>query len=245
MPSPPQGPPKTTRVRLLAVVILALCLVGFQWLPLEGWLDSMTAWGESKGTPGALLVGLLFIPVCLLMLPASSALAYAMALAFGLWASFTGVMFGAVLGAMACFLGGRFFARDFVERHKQRRPMLAALDTVLDERSFGMIALVRLSPLFPYALVGYALGATRITFWRHALATTLAIAPQTLLTCYIGSTVGDLASSGESLTRSPMEYAMLATGILAALLVIGIISKRTKAALEAQLSASGPAQARD
>jgi len=89
------------------------------------------------------------------------------------------------------------------------------------------------------------LGATRITFWRHALATTLAIAPQTLLTCYIGSTVGDLASSGESLTRSPMEYAMLATGILAALLVIGIISKRTKAALEAQLSASGPAQARD
>ena len=123
--------------------------------------------------------------------------------------------------------------------------MLAALDTVLDERSFGMIALVRLSPLFPYALVGYALGATRITFWRHALATTLAIAPQTLLTCYIGSTVGDLATGGEAEARSPLEYAMLATGVLAALLVIGVVSKRTKGALEAQLSASSSAQVED
>ncbi|MFT5079960.1 MAG: putative membrane protein YdjX (TVP38/TMEM64 family) [Planctomycetota bacterium] len=211
------------------------------FFPLGEWVDSFATWGAERGVPGALLVGLLFVPVCLLMLPASSALAYAMALAFGLWASFAGVMFGAVLGAMACFLAGRYYARGFVERHKQNRPMLAALDTVLDERSFGMIALVRLSPLFPYALVGYALGATRITFWRHALATTLAIAPQTLLTCYIGSTVGDLATGGEAEPRSPMEYAMLAAGILAAFLVIGVISKRTKAALEVQLSAPAAA----
>ena len=106
MPSPPQGPLATARVRLLVVVLVAFCVIGLRWLPLEEWLDSLTAWGESTGAPGALLVGLLFVPVCLLMLPASSALAYAMALAFGLWASFAGVMFGAVLGAMACFLGG-------------------------------------------------------------------------------------------------------------------------------------------
>ncbi|MDE0897138.1 MAG: hypothetical protein OSB10_11200, partial [Planctomycetota bacterium] len=79
-----------------------------------------------------------------------------------------------------------------------------------------------------------------ITFGRHALATTIAIAPQTLLTCYIGSTVGDIARLGAERARNPLEYAMLAFGIAAALVVIGLISKRTKAALQAHLAPSQP-----
>jgi uncharacterized membrane protein YdjX (TVP38/TMEM64 family) len=238
MNAPQNDAHKSSAPRLLAggLALIAIGTACVVYLPLGELVDSLTAWGAKVGPMGALLVGLLFIPICLFMLPASTPLAYGMAVAFGLWTSFLGIMVGALLGAMACFLSGRTLARGFVERQKESRPLLAALDTVLDEKSFGMIALVRLSPLLPYALVGYALGATRITFGRHALATAIAIAPQTLLTCYIGSTVGDIARAGAERPRSPMEYAMLAFGIVAALLVIGLISKRTKAALQAHLA---------
>jgi uncharacterized membrane protein YdjX (TVP38/TMEM64 family) len=237
LPSKTEGARNAHTPRVVGGVLLLVLagIAGAFLLPLGEWVDSLTNWGAKAGWSGALLVGLLFVPICLFMLPASTLLAYGMAVAFGLWPSFLGIMVGANLGAMACFLAGRTLARGFVERQKETRPLLAALDSVLDESSFGMIVLVRLSPLLPFALVGYALGATRSSSWRHALATTIAVAPQTLLTCYIGSTVGDIARGSAEHERGPLEYTMLGLGILAAFVVIGVISKRTKAALEAHL----------
>jgi uncharacterized membrane protein YdjX (TVP38/TMEM64 family) len=235
------GPTGSSKRLVRGIVAIAL-VGGFGafFLPLSDWADAVANWGADAGPLGALLVGLLFVPICLFVLPVSSALAYVMAITFGLWSSFLGVMVGALLGAMACFAAGRTLARGFVERQKESRPLLAALDTVLDERSFGMIALVRLSPLLPYSLVGYALGATRVTFGRHALATAIAITPQTFLTCYIGATVGDLARGGTERARTLPEYALLIFGILAAMLVLTVISKRTRAALEERLVIEEP-----
>lgn len=221
-----------------ALVILALIGVGIAatlWLPLGEWNQALADWGQTAGPFGALLAGLLFIPVCIFMLPAT-ALTYAIAFAFGMGPAILGVEVGAVLGAAAVFLIGRHFARDIVVRNSAKHPLLGALDRVLDERSFGMLFLIRLSPLFPYALVGYAMGASRANFWRHQLATAAAILPQVTVTCWIGASVADLSRDlGTERAKAPAEYALFGIGIIAALVVLAVIARRTKAALTEKL----------
>jgi uncharacterized membrane protein YdjX (TVP38/TMEM64 family) len=215
------------------VLLIVIGVLAAKLLPLDEWTGALSDWGQEAGPSGALLVGLLFIPICVFMLPAT-ALTYAMAFAFGLWPSVLGVWAGALLGAASVFLLGRTFARDLVSRSAESHPLLGALDKVLDERSFGMLVLIRLSPLFPFALVGYALGASRAGFWRHLAATGIAILPQVTVTCWIGASVAEATGGHE---KGPLEYTLLVVGIAAALVVLAVISKRTRAALQGQLEA--------
>jgi len=234
-----ENEPKHKRGKLAIgafVLLIAAGVLAAKFLPLAEWTDALAAWGQAAGPFGALLAGLLFVPICVFMLPAT-AFTYAMAFAFGLWPSVLGVWTGALLGAAAVFFLGRTFARDLVLRNAEKHPLLGALDKVLDERSFGMLLLIRLSPLFPYSMVGYALGASRASFWRHMAATGLAILPQTIVTCWIGSSVAELSAGGAEHAKGPLEYTLVAVGILAALTVLAVISKRTKAALKTQLEA--------
>ncbi|MDF1798241.1 MAG: VTT domain-containing protein [Planctomycetota bacterium] len=232
------------KLLLLVLGLVLLASAGFaasRLLPFGEWLDALVAWAAEVGPLGAILVGLLYIPVCILLLPAT-ALTYTLAFAFGLWPAFFATVLGATLGSAAVFLLGRHLARDLVAKNAERYPLLAALDTVLDEKSFGMIVLVRLSPLFPFSVVGYALGATRIGFWRHLFATALAMLPQTFLTCYVVAGLADLSrqlGTEAQHERGPFELAMFALGILAAVAVLVAISRRTRAALQARLEGAG------
>ena len=243
--APHQAAPAPSGRRRLLVLFGGLLLLAAggtlaaKLLPLDAWIDALTTWGAQVGPLGAILVGLLFVPVCVFVLPAT-ALTYAMALAFGLWPAFCGTVVGALCGSAVVFLLGRHLARDLVARQAERMPLLGALDSVLDERSFGLIVLVRLSPLFPFAVVGYALGATRIGFWRHLAATGLAILPQTFLTCWIVTSAAEVTRdlAAEEPPASPWQTALLVVGILAALAALATVSRRTKAALEARLEAA-------
>lgn len=222
--------------RLLPIaILLAIGGAASLTLPLAEWNQALADWGQSAGPMGALLAGLLFIPVCIFMLPATT-LTYAIAFAFGMGPAVLGVEIGAVLGASASFLIGRHFARDLVARNTTKHPRLGALDRVINQRSFGMLFLIRLSPLLPFALVSYALGASRANFWRHMLATGAAILPQVIVTCWVGSSFADLTRDlGTERAKSPVEYALIGVGIVVALVTLAVIGKRTKAALSDQL----------
>lgn len=223
----------------LALVLLA-GLAAARFLPLGEWNQALADWGQTVGWTGALLAGLLFVPVCVFMLPAT-ALTYAIAFAFGWGPAVLGVEVGALLGAIAVFALGRTMARNWVREQTTKRPLLAALNNVITERSFGLLVLIRLSPLFPYALVGYALGATRAHFGRHLVATGLAILPQVTLTCWIGSRVAAFSREvGTERAKEPLEYVLMGLGAVAALVALAVISKRTRAALQAQLQGAQP-----
>ena len=104
----------TSRNKLLLMVLGLglLAAAGFaasRLLPLGEWLDALVAWAAEVGPLGAILVGLLYIPVCILVLPAT-ALTYTLAFAFGLWPAFFATVLGATLGASAVFLLGRHLA---------------------------------------------------------------------------------------------------------------------------------------
>jgi uncharacterized membrane protein YdjX (TVP38/TMEM64 family) len=226
----------TSKWKIVALaVFVASAMVASFFLPVDTWSAALAEWGEDFGWSGALLAGLLFIPACVFVLPATL-LTYAIGFAFGFWPALLGVELGALLGAVVVFVLGRTFARDWIQAKAKERPKLAALDEVIDEDAFGLLFLIRLSPLFPYGLVGYMLGATRASFWRHLIATAIAILPQIAVTCWIGAQLSEFAQNvGSERERSPLEYALLALGAVVAIVVLVVISKRTRSALDAKL----------
>jgi uncharacterized membrane protein YdjX (TVP38/TMEM64 family) len=105
-----------------------------------------------------------------------------------------------------------------------------AVDRAIGEQGFKLVLLMRLSPVFPYNVLNYALGLTKITFPRYALGSWLGMIPGTLLYVYFGAGVRSLAEvaaqaegDGETTTAQRVFFwAGLAAAIIVAVLVTRI-----------------------
>ena len=103
------------------------------------------------------------------------------------------VFVGASLGAIAAFLVARYVARRAIERRLAGHPRFAALDRAIEKEGRKIVFLLRLSPVFPFVFLNYALGLTRVRFADYALAC-FGMLPGTLLYVYYGKVVGDVAA---------------------------------------------------
>jgi uncharacterized membrane protein YdjX (TVP38/TMEM64 family) len=53
--------------------------------------------------------------------------------------------------------------------------------------------LTRLSPVFPFNLLNYAFGLTKIAFWKYALSSWIGMIPGTIMYVYFGAGLRSLA----------------------------------------------------
>jgi len=82
----------------------------------------------------------------------------------------------------------------------------------VEEEGWRFVAFVRLVPLFPFNLVNYAFGLTRIRLSEYVLASFLCMAPGALAYTYLGY-AGREAATGEagSIHKALLALALLAT----------------------------------
>lgn len=102
-------------------------------------------------------------------------------------------LLGATLGASAAFLLGRYVAGDRIRRMAGGR--LDRLVTGVEAEGWRFVAFVRLVPIFPFNLLNYALGLTRIPFAPYVLASMICMLPGTFAYTWLGYT-GREASTG-------------------------------------------------
>lgn len=130
---------------------------------------------EGQGYLGPLLFILLYTVTTVLFLPGLP-----MTIAAGvLFGPFWGVAYaitGATLGACASFLVARYAARDWVET-KMTGVMWQKLDRQVGEQGWKIVAITRLIPLFPFNLLNYAYGLTKIPFLHYAVASFFCMLP--------------------------------------------------------------------
>lgn len=95
---------------------------------------------------------------------------------------FWGVVYtiiGATLGSCAAFLIARYTARDWVER-RLVGSRWSKLDKETEQNGWKAVAFTRLIPLFPFNLLNFAFGLTKISFLQYALATFIFMLPGTI-----------------------------------------------------------------
>jgi uncharacterized membrane protein YdjX (TVP38/TMEM64 family) len=104
-----------------------------------------------------------------------------------------------------------------------------------------IVFLLRLSPLFPFNLLNYALGITQVSLKDYVIGS-LGMIPGTILYVYIGSLAGDVAMLGMSQAIDPQaqrwKWALQIVGFLATIGVTIYITKVAKAALNESLKDS-------
>ena len=95
------------------------------------------------------------------------------------------VWVGANLGACAAFLIGRTVARDWVAAKVSGNSKFAAIDEAVRKEGFKIVLLLRLSPVFPFNLLNYALGLTKVSFGNYASASLIGMLPGALYVCVL------------------------------------------------------------
>jgi len=130
---------------------------------------------------------------------------------------------GATLGAALAFVTARYVASDWVSRRSGEK--LERLIRGVEEEGWRFVAFVRLVPLFPFNLVNYAFGLTRIRLREYVLASFVCMAPGAIAYTYLGY-AGRQAAAG---TAGAIRNGFIALGLLAAVAFLPRLVRRMRA----------------
>ena len=226
-----------------ALVVVGLG-AGLLLLPLDRWLLALVEAMRSAGAWGALLYVAAYVAACVLLLP-GSVITLAAGFAYGPVQGTLLVMAASMLGAMAAFVLGRTVLRGPIERRLAHQPRVAAVDRAVGAQGFKVVLLLRLSPLFPFSLLNYALGLTRVSLRTYALASLVGMFPGTLLYVYLGSLVTSAAelAGGRRPQGGPYGQLLFWGGLAATVVATVLITRTARRALTQALEAPAAKEA--
>lgn len=194
--------------------LLGLALVSVIGLAVA-WRDrfdvaALQTWVEGAGSAAPLVFIALYAAATVLFLP-GSVITLAGGVLFGpIWGTLWSLA-GATLGAALAFLIARYLGGDWIAR--RAGPRLSRLNDGVAAEGWRFIAFVRLVPLFPFNLLNYALGLTRIAFLPYVLASALFMLPGALAFTWLGYAGREALSGGEGTVRAILIALALVTSM--------------------------------
>lgn len=194
--------------------LLGLALVSVIGMAVA-WRDrfdvaALQTWVESAGSAAPLAFIALYAAATVLFLP-GSVITLAGGVLFGpVWGTLWSLT-GATLGAALAFLIARYLGGDWIAR--RAGPRLSRLNDGVAAEGWRFIAFVRLVPLFPFNLLNYALGLTRIAFLPYVLASALFMLPGALAFTWLGYAGREALSGGEGTVRAILIALALVTSM--------------------------------
>jgi uncharacterized membrane protein YdjX (TVP38/TMEM64 family) len=192
----------------IGLVAVFLLLIAARWLGVGLALHRLLEWISSLGAIAPVVFIGAYIAACVLFIP-GSIMTIGSGVLFGvLWGSVY-VSIGATVGATFAFLIGRYFARDWVAAKLVGNPTFNEIDAAVGREGWKIVGLTRLSPVFPFNLLNYAYGLTRVSLRDYVLASWIGMLPGVVMYCYIGSLVGDLTRLGAARTARPPGFWIL------------------------------------
>ena len=216
------------KIGMIIAGVVGVIILGRQagaYVPqFAAWVATLGVWGPIVFILGYAVAAVAFIPGSVLTLAAGAI--------FGLLDGIFYVFMAATLGSCLAFLVSRHLARGAVERKLANNPRFAAIDRAVSAQGRKIVFLLRLSPVFPFNLLNYALGLTNLRFVDYAIAA-FGMLPGTILYVYYGKLVGDVAAlaGGAAPERRVADYATLILGLVATIVVSTIVTRTARKAL--------------
>lgn len=210
---------KTHLLRLGLFLFLAVS-IGLAWLnreqfapeAIENWVGLLGFWGPLGFVGIYCLAPALFLPGSVLTLAGG-----------GLFGPVTGFFLsltGATMGATVAFLIARYLTADWIERRVSGR--LQEIREGAEREGWRFVAFVRLVPIFPFNLLNYAFGLTRLSVQTFTVTSFLTMAPGALAYAYLGYASHEAIGGGPDLVRK----GLLALALLAAVALLPSLIRR-------------------
>ncbi len=237
--SPTLQPEKQRRAGLpLVRIVVGLLALGALWLLAREVGDAIprfAAWIEGLGFWAPVIFIGAYAASVVALVPASI-LTLAAGAIFGLLKGTVYTFVAATLGAIGACLVARHLARGAVAKRIAQHPRFALIDRAIGGQGLKIVFLLRLSPVFPFSLLNYALGLTGVRLRDYALAS-LGMIPGTLLYVYYGKLIGDVAAlaGGAAVERDAAYWTVLILGLIATVAVTAVVTRAARRALKEEV----------
>ena len=185
-------------IRIALVLALAAAVAVAFYYRDRLSLETLDASIRQAGILGPLMFMGIYALATVLFLP-GSVLTLAGGALFGPVAGTFYNLTGATLGATLAFLVARYLASDWVTRKTGGR--LKQMIEGVEKEGWQFVAFTRLVPLFPFNLLNYALGLSRIKLLHYVIASYLFMLPGALAYTYLGYAGREAVAGGEGLIQ--------------------------------------------
>ncbi|WP_224983909.1 TVP38/TMEM64 family protein [Geomonas agri] len=179
---------------VLLIALLVAAAAGVQFSGAREYLqqDRLRALIASYGALAPVIYVLIYSLAPVLFLPALP-LTVVGGIVFGpVWGVIYTII-GATVGASLAFLVARYGARDWVAS-RLTGPTWERLDREVAQHGWKVVAFTRLIPAFPFNLLNYAFGLTKVRFAHYVLASFICMLPATVAFIVFSSSLLDLLS---------------------------------------------------
>ncbi len=173
------------------------------------------------GPWGAVCYAVLYIVAMMLLLPGTPFTIGAAILFGSLW-GFVTMLSATTAAAMFAFLFSRYLAREKIEKQLDGQETIESLKGWVEKNYWLAIPFVRIMPLFPFAVNNYALGLTKIGFWKYLLSSLVVFIPMTAVLV-----LGANALYG-ALVRGEISWNLTIGTVIAGVIILslGAVGKR-------------------
>jgi len=194
------------RIGLLLMLVAGIAVTviyrdRFDIAALERWIQEAGIWAPLLFMAVYAVAAVLFLPGSVLTLAGGALFGPVLGTFYNLT--------GATIGATLAFLIARYLVSDWVAERTGGR--LKQLINGVEGEGWRFVAFTRLVPLFPFNLLNYALGLTRIKLSHYLLATYICMLPASIAYSYLGYAGREAVGGGEGLIRK----VLLALALLA------------------------------
>ena len=197
---------RLVRLALLLVLVAGTAVA----IVYRGQIDvtALEQWVRGAGAVGPIVFMLIYALGAVVFFP-GSVLTLAGGALFGPVMGTFYNLTGATVGATLAFVVARYLAAQWVEQRTAGR--LKQLKEGVEAEGWRFVAFVRLVPLFPFNLLNYALGLTRIKLSHYVVASCVCMLPGAIAYTYLGYAGREAIAGGEGL----IHKGLLALALLA------------------------------
>jgi membrane protein DedA with SNARE-associated domain len=139
------------------------------------------------------------------------------------------VLIGSIVGCWFGYYVTRILMYNWVMAQAAQKPTLGAFVSLVRERGFLIIVLMRICPI-PFGLQNTLFAIGDIGFVSYMVASLIGLSPEILMLVYMGASLGQVSSLvSDGFKFSPINWAMLAIEIgvsLFLLVFLGVLSRQ-------------------
>ena len=165
-----------------AIILVALIIIieATRYFGFDTRLSQLKLWILSLGFWGPFVFAIIYAVSVTALVP-GSAMTIAAGALFGTIKGVIIVSVASTLGAALSFFIARHLARETVERWLEKNEKFKKLDKLTEKRGAVIVAITRLVPLFPFTLLNYGFGLTKVRFSTYLFWSWVCMFPGTVL----------------------------------------------------------------
>lgn len=200
---------------VIALIVLARVFgLGERLGDLREWIQGLGAWGP------LVFIGI-YVIATIAAIP-GLALTIAAGIIFGSVLGTILVSISSTLGASLAFLIARYFARDSLASTLSKSNKFAKLDQMTEKYGAFIVAFTRLVPIFPFNLLNYGFGLTKVRFWTYVFWSWVCMLPGTMMYVVGGDAFTKAAAEG----RIPWALIISLLVIIVLLVAVGALARK-------------------